>query len=110
MGHRQVGHRDRFVLDLVGRHCLVLVQVEGAGHHGLARLLLLVGLVAAGGPRVGVLVAAVWVVLALQLAGSAPPSAAPSAPAARRQALGLLGGDSRSYGERVGVVLPHVFH
>lgn len=112
MGHRQVCHSDWFVLDLTGRHCLVLVQVERARDHSFRGLL--VRLVAAWGSGVGVLVAAVGVVLVLELAGSAPagasPSATTSAPAARREALGLLGGHCCCHCQRVRVVLPHVFH
>ncbi|PWA32030.1 hypothetical protein CCH79_00017376 [Gambusia affinis] len=87
-----VANADGFILDLTGRHCLVLVQIEGARNDALGGLL--VGLVAARGPGVLVLVGVVWVVLALELTSSASASTAAPAPptSSWRQALGLLGG------------------
>lgn len=97
VGHGQVCHGDRFVLDLTGRYCLVLVEVKGAGNHSFRGLL--VRLVAAWS-RVGVLASVIGVVLALELAGSVPArsagsssSASSSASAAGRETLSLL----RSY-------------
>lgn len=115
MGHGQVCHGDWFVLDLTGRDCLELVQVEGARNHSFRGLL--VRLVAAWRARVRVLASIIRVALALELAGSVPtrssgssPSPASSASAAGREALSLLGGDRGCHRQRVGVVLPHVFH
>lgn len=91
MGHRQVA--DWFVLDLAGRHRLVLVHIEGTGNDAFGGLLAL--LVAAWGSRV-------LVVLVLKLASSAASSAstaasAPPPSSAWRQALRLLSGYSRCH-------------
>lgn len=97
MGHRQVADGDWFVLDLAGRHRLVLVQIEGTGDDAFGGLLAL--LVAAWGSGVLVLVG---VVLVLKLASSAASSAstaasAPPPSSTWRQALRLLSGYGRCH-------------
>lgn len=107
MGHRQVPNGNWFVLDLTGCHCFVLVQVKRARKHAFCGLL-----VAAGRSRIRVLGGGVGVGLVGEgtcCSASSPPAPAPP-PAHRREALRLLSGDCRCHRQRVGVVLPHVFH
>ncbi|MEQ2212528.1 hypothetical protein XENOCAPTIV_000889 [Xenoophorus captivus] len=104
MGHRQVTYTDWFVLDLTGRHRLVLVQIEWTRNDTVRGLL--GRLVAAWRSRV--LIGVVWVILVLKLACSAAATSAPTttstpAPSSTRcQTLGLLGG-YQAAGEQLGV-------
>lgn len=117
VGNWEVSHSDWFVLDFIGCHCLVLVEVEWALNHSFWGLL--GRLVAAWGSRVRVLVGIVGVRLVLKLArtsasarNASSPSTTASTPAAssRGEALGLLSRHRCCHCQWVRVVFPHVFH